>query len=90
MKTEAPSPKSLLRAHFARSSNLTGNRPSITAATWLGTEFRCGQSVCRRDDPKHVGRVQAVFNSTTVKVRWNDTGWTSDEEARNLLLTQRD
>jgi|SoimicmetaTmtHMA_FD_contig_41_2026092_length_284_multi_1_in_0_out_0_1 hypothetical protein len=32
-------------------------------------KLSCGDRVCRRDDPRHEGRVEAIWNSAFVKVR---------------------
>ena len=40
-----------------------------------GITLNCGNAVCRKDDPRHVGRVEVVHNTGAVKVRWLDTGW---------------
>lgn len=51
--------------------------------TWL--HLRCGDHVHTSDDPRHVGRVVAIFGSATIKVRWDDNGWTSEESAADLV-----
>jgi hypothetical protein len=36
--------------------------------------FRCGDHVYLADNPRHIGRVDAVI-SGTVKIVWLDNGW---------------
>jgi hypothetical protein len=52
---------------------------------WL--HLRVGQLVHVRDNPRHVGRVEAVHNSVGVKVRWLDSNWISFESAADLERT---
>lgn len=49
--------------------------------------FRSGDTVCQICDPRHEGRVRAVFNSLIIRVQWSETGWLSDLPARELALT---
>lgn len=48
------------------------------------TQFSCGDPVHRLDDPRHTGRVRAVFNTFTIRVTWDDTRWISDEDQADL------
>jgi hypothetical protein len=78
MKTEAPSPKSRLRLVWSQSHP----RPvavarSITAATWLGFDFRCGEMV-REKGGRHIGRIEAIKWSTVAVVKFSDTGWKAE------------
>lgn len=41
---------------------------------WM--KLNCGDYV-RELDGCHIGRVEAINSSSTVKVRWIDNGWTS-------------
>lgn len=50
--------------------------------------FGAGDRVVDKSDPRHEGRVNAVFYSTTIRVRW-DNGWQSDVDARHLTLVSR-
>jgi hypothetical protein len=45
--------------------------------------FRSGQDVHTKVDPRHIGKVIAVFYGATVRVRW-DNGWKSDHDASEL------
>jgi hypothetical protein len=45
--------------------------------------LNCGDCVRERDG-RHEGRVEAINWGTTVKVRWNDTGWVSELALRDL------
>jgi len=42
---------------------------------WM--RLSCGDLVADKNDPRHVGRVEAIISGATVKVRWRDTGWIS-------------
>jgi hypothetical protein len=48
---------------------------SVCASDWM--KLNCGDRVCAVDDPRHVGRVEAIDWSTTVKIRWEDNGFLS-------------
>jgi hypothetical protein len=48
---------------------------SIGIGDWM--RLRCGDLVSAIDDPRHVGRVEAIFNGSSVKLRWQETGWIS-------------
>ncbi len=46
--------------------------------------FRAGQDVHTKVDPRHVGKVIAVFSGgASIRVRWPN-GWKSDHEAGEL------
>jgi hypothetical protein len=38
--------------------------------------LRTGDTV-HETDGRHTGRVEAINNSATVKIKWDDTGWIS-------------
>jgi hypothetical protein len=40
-----------------------------------GITLNLGDTVHRTDDPRHLGRVEAVHNTGQVKVAWQDSGW---------------
>jgi hypothetical protein len=40
-----------------------------------GLTLHCGETVHRADDPRHLGRVEAIDNTGLVKVAWQDSGW---------------
>jgi hypothetical protein len=40
--------------------------------------LRCGDRVHTRDDPRHIGRVEAIHNGAYARVRWDET-WRSSE-----------
>ncbi len=50
---------------------------------WM--HLHSGYYVTRADDPRHVGRIRAVFNSATAKVVWLNTGWVSEEPLAELV-----
>jgi hypothetical protein len=57
------------------------------AGDWMG--MTSGNHVRERGG-RHVGRVQAIFNSATVKVRW-ENGWLSEFPLGDLeRLTRRE
>ena len=43
-----------------------------------------GDQVYSVNDPRHVGRIVMITWSHTATVRWNDSGWISDEKMENL------
>lgn len=53
----------------------------VCAGDWMG--LSCGDGVRERDG-RHEGRVEAIYWGTSVKVRWDDTGWISDLPLRDL------
>jgi len=48
------------------------------------TTVRCGQRVYLVHSERHVGVVQAVFNKRTVRVKWDDWSWITDEDIDDL------
>jgi hypothetical protein len=44
---------------------------------WM--KLNCGDPVCRKDDPRHTGRVIAIENGSSVKVKWDGSAWISWE-----------
>jgi hypothetical protein len=51
---------------------------------WM--HLRCGDKVCRIDDPRHVGQVASIWNSVTIKVIWIETGWIEFVAANELQI----
>ena len=53
-------------------------------------KLRCGDRVTERCG-RHVARVEAINNSSTIRVRWEDTGWLSEYRLRDddLVVVQR-
>jgi hypothetical protein len=49
---------------------------------WL--HLRCGDRVCRTDDERHVGVVQAITHGIIVYVRWDTTNWLEYVHANEL------
>jgi hypothetical protein len=58
-----------------------------TASSWVG--IGCGDLVRTTDDPRHIGRVQAVLWSNTVRIKWLDNGWLSDLPLADVVLVKR-
>ena len=56
---------------------------SLCVGDWM--KLNCGDIVTEVDG-RHEGRVQAIINSATIRVRWNDTGWISDFRLRDNAL----
>ncbi len=48
-----------------------------------GQNFHTGDPVRLREDPRHLGLVQAVIQGQ-VRVKWTETTWISDEDPRDL------
>jgi hypothetical protein len=49
-------------------------RGNVTSGDWM--RLRCGD-VVREIDGRHYGRVEAIHNGSTVKIKWEDSGWIS-------------
>jgi hypothetical protein len=45
----------------------------ICAGDWMGV--RVGSFLQRKDDPCHTARVEAIHNSSQVKLIWCESGW---------------
>ena len=56
-------------------------RPNVS--DWM--KMQCGDRVTEIDG-RHVGRVEAIINSSIVRVRWEDTGWISEFRLRDADL----
>lgn len=41
---------------------------SLCVSDWM--KLNCGDEICRKEDPRHVGRVVRIENSAIVHVRW--------------------
>lgn len=50
---------------------------------WM--KLNCGDVVTEVDG-RHEGRVEAIINSSTVRVRWKDTGWISEFQLMDNAL----
>jgi hypothetical protein len=55
---------------------------SVCVGDWMG--LRCGDKV-REPEGRHTARVEAIFHGSTVKVRWDETGWISEFELGELV-----
>ena len=56
---------------------------AINVGDWM--KMQCGDRVTEIDG-RHVGRVEAIINSSIVRVRWEDTGWISEFRLRDADL----
>lgn len=45
---------------------------------WDRVRFKTGDKVTANEDPRHVARVDAIFNQRVLRVTWIGTGWRSD------------
>jgi hypothetical protein len=61
-------------------------RNSLCVGDWM--KLNTGDVVTEIDG-RHEGRVQAIINSSTVRVRWNDTGWITDFQLGELVNLSR-
>lgn len=64
------------RRKLERELGITRSSPSLRINDWV--PFSCGDKVHRKDDPRHVGRVEALHNHSA-KIKWDDNGWYSHE-----------
>lgn len=88
--TVVPSPKSQLDAYLraARAGTGMGTITVLdTAALWLGYKHRVGDIVRDRDG-RHLGRIDAIFNSVTARVTWLDTGWREEVPLSELVIVK--
>ena len=72
----------------ARRAGLSTKRWShrLTNATaWNASKFHCGMQVHAKVDPRHVGRVCAVFQDDTVRVQF-PSGWKADFRPNELTI----
>jgi hypothetical protein len=49
---------------------------------WM--KLNWGDPVCRKDDPRHTGRVTKIENSSDVTIKWDGTGWFSAEPLADI------
>jgi len=49
-----------------------------------GAPAECGARVYCHDDPRHIGRVEAIHSASFARVRWLDNNW-SEEVSLDLL-----
>jgi len=59
---------------------------NLCVGDWM--KLRCGDTVTERDG-RHTGRVEAIFGSATVRVRWHDTGWLSDLPLQDVVKNKK-
>lgn len=60
---------------------------TISASSWIG--INTGDTVHERDNPRHLGRVEAVRWGIEVRVRWYDNGWTSLLRRQDVVVAER-
>jgi hypothetical protein len=71
--TVVESPQAQFRREAGLSPFVSSSRPRV--GDWM--KLSCGDRV-REKGGRHVGTVEAIHWSHTVKVRWEETGWTSE------------
>jgi hypothetical protein len=59
----------------------------LCVSDWM--RLNCGDLVVEHDG-RHIGRVEAIHNSSQVKVRWLDTRWISFYQLDELRKLRRD
>lgn len=60
----------------------------VRVSDWVG--FYCGDLVQEKDNPRHIGRVEAVFHGVFIKVRWLGNNWFSIYPREDLVkVTER-
>jgi hypothetical protein len=37
-------------------------------------KFRCGDRVFKHNDPRHIGRIEAITSVASIKIKWEDHG----------------
>jgi len=79
MMTVVESPNRKLRRELGLQPAAT--RRGLRVGDWLA--FDCGDKVHRKDDPAHVGRVEAINSGIFVKVRWSN-GWFEELNSDDL------
>lgn len=57
----------------------------VCCSDWM--RLNVGDKV-REHDGRHIGRVEAIFNSALVKVRWDDSGWFSELSLNELTKAE--
>jgi hypothetical protein len=72
-KTVIESPQAIFRREAGLSPTVSHARVGV--GSWM--KLGLGDLVRERDG-RHVGRVEAIHWSNTVKVRWLETGWVSE------------
>lgn len=54
--------------------------------SWM--KLSCGDRVCDTEDPRHVGRIEAIEHGYEVTVKWFDSGWFSFVAINKLRRVQ--
>lgn len=81
-----PSPlRQWLGEALARRSAASGLRVDHWIRYPNGEPVCCGDHVHAIDDPRHGGRVVAIFDGITVRVQWTDNGWKTDYAIADLV-----
>lgn len=55
-----------------------------------GLPFRIGDIVRVKESPKHIGEVEAILWSHSVRVRFDDSGWLSELSFDEVERTSRE
>jgi hypothetical protein len=54
-----------------------------TVSDWI--KFHCGDIVRKRDNPRHVGRIEAINRGVTAIVKWRN-GWIEAIDTNELEM----
>lgn len=60
---------------------------ALTRGAWMGVSVN--DTVHAKDDPRHLGKVRAIFDSVIVRVVWDDTGWISDLDLADVVVVRQ-
>jgi len=80
------SPARRLRRELGLPPKPSRSRPRV--GDWL--PFACGDRVYCLDDPRHIGRVEAVMHGAYALVRWPELSGAIEEVALGLLAKVED
>ncbi len=85
MRTVVESPQAQFRREAGLGPQISHSRPR--AGDWM--KLSTGDRVRERGG-RHVGRVEAIHWSRTVRVRWEESGWVSELLLGDIERLRRD